>query len=314
MIAPRPSQGISAGVLALMVHGLFFMALVFSVSWRALPQLPVYADLWSDLPDQPETPLPVQAEPALVEPLPPLREEPPIIPEPRVEPPPPAPPQVAPAPPPEPVAKPDIVLKSNPAAKEKAKEEAQRLAEQAKRREAARQQALLQQQEELKQAEELMRQEAAVQAAETRKQAVRLARRQLEEEMAQQQRVELAQEAARIRRAQDRIVLSARTRAILEYQERIRQKIQGYMRRCDQVPGNPEVVYKAQLLPTGEVLRLQLVKSSGNAICDEDVERAILKASPLPLPTDREAARAFLQDPLELKTMPNEDPAASTRG
>jgi colicin import membrane protein len=41
-------------------------------------------------------------------------------------------------------------------------------------------------------------------------------------------------------------------------------------------------------LPTGEVLTIRLVKSSGNSAYDAAVERAILKSSPLPLPPSRD--------------------------
>jgi colicin import membrane protein len=37
-------------------------------------------------------------------------------------------------------------------------------------------------------------------------------------------------------------------------------------------------------LPTGEVFSVRLVKTSGNALLDSAVERAIWKSSPLPKP------------------------------
>lgn len=50
------------------------------------------------------------------------------------------------------------------------------------------------------------------------------------------------------------------------------------------VQGNPEAIFLVTILPSYEVLKVSKVKSSGNAAYDEDVERAILKASPLPRP------------------------------
>ncbi len=52
--------------------------------------------------------------------------------------------------------------------------------------------------------------------------------------------------------------------------------------------GNPEAVFNVVQLPTGEIISVRLIKSSGNALYDEAVERAILKASPLPLPAQRD--------------------------
>jgi colicin import membrane protein len=53
------------------------------------------------------------------------------------------------------------------------------------------------------------------------------------------------------------------------------------------VQGNPEAIFSVVQLPTGEVLSVKLRKSSGNPALDAAIERAILKASPLPLPEPR---------------------------
>jgi colicin import membrane protein len=53
------------------------------------------------------------------------------------------------------------------------------------------------------------------------------------------------------------------------------------------VQGNPEAVFNVVQLPTGDVLSVKLKKSSGNPALDTAIERAILKASPLPLPEPR---------------------------
>ncbi|MDB5919808.1 MAG: Protein TolA [Massilia sp.] len=57
------------------------------------------------------------------------------------------------------------------------------------------------------------------------------------------------------------------------------------------VPGNPKVVFKVEELPTGEIISVRLVKSSGIAAFDEAVERGINKASPLPKKKDGTVAR-----------------------
>jgi colicin import membrane protein len=50
--------------------------------------------------------------------------------------------------------------------------------------------------------------------------------------------------------------------------------------------------YSWYQLPTGEVLSIRMLKSSGNPAYDTAVERAILKSSPLPLPSDRSFSTA----------------------
>ena len=68
------------------------------------------------------------------------------------------------------------------------------------------------------------------------------------------------------------------------YIDRIRTKIKTHIIPPSEIKGNPEVVFTIVQLPTGEVLAVRLVKTSGNALLDSAVERAILKSSPLPKP------------------------------
>jgi colicin import membrane protein len=80
---------------------------------------------------------------------------------------------------------------------------------------------------------------------------------------------------------------SARAKALNEYIGRIRAKVrQNWILPLD-LPGNPEAVFEVVQLPTGEVISVKLVKPSGNPAYDEAVHRAILKSSPLPLPSHR---------------------------
>ncbi|HZT61937.1 MAG TPA: energy transducer TonB [Burkholderiales bacterium] len=68
------------------------------------------------------------------------------------------------------------------------------------------------------------------------------------------------------------------------YIDKIRTKIKANIYLPSEVKGNPEVVFSIVQLPTFEVLSVRLVKTSGNALLDAAVERAILKSSPLPKP------------------------------
>jgi colicin import membrane protein len=52
------------------------------------------------------------------------------------------------------------------------------------------------------------------------------------------------------------------------------------------VQGNPEAEFDVIQLPGGEVLGAKLKRGSGNTAYDNAVERAILKAQPLPKPPD----------------------------
>jgi colicin import membrane protein len=68
------------------------------------------------------------------------------------------------------------------------------------------------------------------------------------------------------------------------YIDRIRSKIKTHIIPPSEIKGNPEVVFNIVQLPTGEVFSARLVKTSGNALLDTAVERAIWKSSPLPKP------------------------------
>jgi colicin import membrane protein len=51
-------------------------------------------------------------------------------------------------------------------------------------------------------------------------------------------------------------------------------------------PGNPKASFRVELLPTGEILSVRLIKSSGVPQFDDAVERGINKSSPLPKKKD----------------------------
>lgn len=71
------------------------------------------------------------------------------------------------------------------------------------------------------------------------------------------------------------------------YAQAIRAKIKSSLSfGGDSVAGNPKAVFKIDLLPSGEVLAVKLLKSSGIPAFDDAVEKAINKASPLPKKKD----------------------------
>jgi colicin import membrane protein len=290
MIVAPPMQHVSAGTLAVLVHVALLAALVFGMSWTSLPHAPVQADLWAELPE----PSRLRVPPApMVEPVP--------IEPPRIEPPPPPPPVPRVQPP----AAPDIALE----------QEQRRLREERLREERAQRQreaeAARQREEEARRQADAARleRERAEQARREREQAEaelrELQRRQMEEE-AQRMRAQMEADAARQRLA----MAAGQARVIDDHRALIRERILDQMHLPPNLQGNPEVEYRVDLMPTGDVLRVTLVRSSGQPAYDAAVERAILRASPLPLPADRDVARLFRQG-LILKFRPSENPARS---
>jgi colicin import membrane protein len=95
----------------------------------------------------------------------------------------------------------------------------------------------------------------------------------------------LRAQAERERQTQQKIAADqARARADADYIRRIQAKIRGNVTLPPDLAGNPEAIFDVVQLPTGEIIDVQLVKSSGVRAYDEAVQRAILKSSPLPRP------------------------------
>lgn len=117
------------------------------------------------------------------------------------------------------------------------------------------------------------------------------------DEFRKQLREQLAREQATIaqqRREQEmrdllaREMAAARAKALDEYIARIRQKVRSNWILPPDLKGNPEAIFTVVQLPNGEVLSVKLAKASGIPAYDAAVERAILKSSPLPMPSARE--------------------------
>ena len=90
-----------------------------------------------------------------------------------------------------------------------------------------------------------------------------------------------------------------------EFRSKIQAKIRGNVNKALCGNGNPELKFDIALLPTGELSGTpKLVKSSGTVACDEAVERAIIAAQPLPLPSDASVFSQFRN--LKLKFKPND--------
>jgi colicin import membrane protein len=257
-----------AFVLAVIVNLLFVGVLVFSVSWQNRKPEAVTAELYA--PPQPVVPPPQpRAEPK---------------PQPAPEPPKPAPK------PPEPVAeKPDtraadIALKARQEAERRQQEQAERERRQREARqkelEEKRQAEAKREAEEKRQADLRERQVRQVQAM--RAQAEREAQMRAQAERELSMRAQAEQEARA--RAQQAAAGAARSRAQLEWIDKIRSRIRGYINLPPDIPGNPEAIFDVVQLPTGEIIDVKLRKSSGVRAYDDAVQRAILKASPLPKP------------------------------
>jgi colicin import membrane protein len=267
LFAERPAL---AATLALVVHLLFLGLMVFAVSWQTRPAA-VVAELWSALPGLETPPPPARLEPAL-EPSRPVETSPPLAPA-LQKAPEQARPQVALAPPDKvPSAKPDIVL-------EKKRQKDKRLAEaEARHRpelaDAARRD------------EELKREAEAAKVAEQTRQREQLAAQAVATEQQRQRDLQAAQASAAEQQRQQ-AAQQARARAKDIYRAQIMAAVRARLVEPPGVPGNPQAEVKVLQLPSGEVIAAKVTHSSGVPAVDEAFQRAVLAASPLPLPADR---------------------------
>lgn len=259
----RPESSLLAGALALGVHVLFVLLLVFGLSWQTRHPAPVMVDLWESLPAPP----PVAKRP-------------------------PRPQPVRPAPAPKPVAKEPLPVRPPDIALEKKKAEAEHLKKQ-QAIEAAAEKVQARTAHEKQLAEQKKRELLRQMEAEDLKQQVAA-----EAAANEARRTELAKAQAVL--AETRAVAGKRQAEVAsvvgQHREMISAKVRGNTRLPDNLSGNPEVRCLVKLLPTGEVLSVRVTQSSGNAAYDEAVVRAIEKSSPLPLPNDHAARAAFVPE------------------
>jgi colicin import membrane protein len=266
-----------AGALALGVHALFVLLLVFGVSWQTEHPAPVMVDLWQALPA-------TISHPIAVKPPKPARPTPEPAPTPK-----PKPKPVAEEPLPQ--KTPDIALEKKRAETERLKKlKAMQEAEERARNVAAQAAAEAQQ--------KIREQQQAGLKAEQKRQA--LLRQMEADELKQSMANEAAANAARAAKLAEAQAAGARQAALSQtigkYRDLISATVRGNTRLPDNLQGNPQVRCLVKLLPTGDVVSVRVTQSSGNPAYDAAVVRAIEKSSPLPLPTEREARAAFVPE------------------
>ena len=268
--ANRDQKWIKAGVLALLVHVVFFIFMTFGLSWKTNPPEGIVVDLWSDLPQPEQKPTKkVKAQPPKpapskkVKPVPPKKVKV-------------APPKKVKVVPPKKVeslpSKADIVLKREKEKKRKLakeKKEKEKKAKLAKEKKEKEKKARLA--KEKKEKERKIKEQNARVAAETER-----FQKELREEEERRRLQKLAYAKA-----------AAKRNLIDEYKAKILAKIKSKLVLPPDLPNDPVAEYNITLLPGGEILSVKLRNSSGFRSFDEAVERAIILARPLPLPKDK---------------------------
>ena len=102
----------------------------------------------------------------------------------------------------------------------------------------------------------------------------------------------------------DARAVTAMGNEVAAYKAKIRAKILRNIVMSSDIPKDALAEFDVTLSPGGVVLNVKLVKSSGSAMYDRAVERAIKKSDPLPVPPEGPLSNQFRE--LRLNFSPNE--------
>lgn len=303
-VPPEPNRWPAVG-LAVGVHALLLAFLWIGISWQNNAPVAVEAEIW-DVTTQTAAPPPAPA------PEPEPQPETPPQPTPKaVEPPPPAVEKPQPK-------QPDIALEREKKRKEELKrkqieEEREReLAEQKraeeKKAEEKKAKALAEKKEreleekkaqaeaEKKEAEQKKKDEAEKKKKEEAEKKKKAAAEQKKLEAARAEEMRRITGAAGNPTSTGSAEKSTAPRIDKGYTAAITAKVKGntsYAGSLDE-PGNPTATFRVEQLPTGEIISVKKVKSSGVPSFDDAVEKGITKSSPLPKKKDGTVERSLV--------------------
>ncbi|MCA1248407.1 cell envelope integrity protein TolA [Massilia sp. MS-15] len=309
-VPPEPSR-LPAFALAVAVHAVLLGFLWFGISWQNNEPVAVEAEVWD-----------MSVQTAAAPPLPPPPEpEPTPQPEPvPAPPPPPPPPRVTETPVERPAPPPDINLEREKQRKEAERKrdlvekEKQRKEEEARQEDLRKRKIAEQKQKEKEEADrkENDRKEKELAAkkeaddkrkkddAERKQKALADAKAKAAAEKAEQARLDKIRQDDLKRMAGalgsgGSAVKSTAPKADAGYVAAITAAIKSATAYggSTTMPGNPKAVFKVEQLPTGEIMSVRLVKSSGVPEFDRAVENGIKKASPLPKKKDGTVERTL---------------------
>jgi len=302
-VPPEPNRWPAIG-LAVGVHALLLAFLWIGVSWQNNAPVAVEAEIW-DVKTQTAAPPPPEPTPA-PEPEP----EPQPQPTPKAVEPPPAVEKPQPK-------QPDIALEREKKRKEELKrkqieeerlERERELAEQQKRAEEKKAKALADKKErelaekkaqaeaEKKEAEKKKKEDAEKKKKEEAEKKKKAAEEQKKLDAARAEEMRRITGAAGNPGSTGTAEKSTAPRLDKGYAAAITAKVKGntsYAGSLDE-PGNPTATFRVEQLPTGEIISVKKIKSSGVPSFDDAVEKGITKSSPLPKKKDGTVERSLV--------------------
>ena len=264
-----------AGALALAVHCAFFMLLYFGVSWRAQPPQGMVVDIWESLPNMDPPPAPVET-----------------------------PQQQA-----EQKKQSKIEAQKVLAEAEHVRVERANLATKMRNDLANLKKAEIEERQKRQEADEKQKkqkQEADEKQKKQKQEADEKQKKQKQKQEADEKQKKQKREAdeKQKRRDADARAVTAMGNEVAAYKAKIRAKILRNIVMSSDIPKDALAEFDVTLFSGGVVLNVKLVKSSGSAMYDRAVERAIKKSDPLPVPPEGLLSNQFRE--LRLNFSPNE--------
>ena len=262
-----------AGALALAVHCAFFMLLYFGVSWRAQPPQGMVVDIWESLPNMDPPPAPVET-----------------------------PQQQA-----EQKKQSKIEAQKVLAEAEHVRVERANLATKMRNDLANLKKAEIEERQKRQEADEKQKkqkQEADEKQKKQKQEADEKQKKQKQEADEKQKKQKQLADEKQKRRDADARAVTAMGNEVAAYKAKIRAKILRNIVMSSDIPKDALAEFDVTLFSGGVVLNVKLVKSSGSAMYDRAVERAIKKSDPLPVPPEGLLSNQFRE--LRLNFSPNE--------
>ena len=145
---------------------------------------------------------------------------------------------------------------------------------------------------------------AEIEERQERQEANEKQKKQKQEADEKQKKQKQEADEKQMRRDADARAVAAMGNEVAAYKAKIRAKILRNIVVSSDIPKDALAEFDVTLSPGGAVLNVKLVKSSGNAMYDRAVERAIKKSDPLPVPPEGPLSNQFRE--LHLNFSPNE--------
>jgi colicin import membrane protein len=110
---------------------------------------------------------------------------------------------------------------------------------------------------------------------------------QLKREREASAQVEREDELKQQLAAEERRSKALRSGEMAKYMAAVSQKVERNWIRPGTIPANLDCLVAVEQLPTGDVIKAEVMSCNGDENVQRSIESAVLRASPLPLPSDR---------------------------